>query len=193
VIFLKPMNEEEFRKHQISRDQKALDGKVKRWKQIVPATYGQKLPKLMWEYLNITDDMFIDGHFMGVVLLCAAILELLLTDQLIEHFEMTEKEVERFTLEQMVILAYRLRIITDLEKNAIDKLRQLRNPLIHANVGKISKMARQSSSTIYEGLESEFYIAPLSDESGIRVDALKYLCFTRDLTVKFYGDKTMGV
>ncbi len=45
------MNEEEFRKYQIGRDQKTLDGKVKRWKQIRPATHGQRLPKLMWEYV----------------------------------------------------------------------------------------------------------------------------------------------
>ncbi len=183
----KLLNEEEFRKYQIGRDQKTLDGKVKRWKQIRPATYGQPLPKLMWEYVTTADEMFIDGHFLGVVLLCAAVTELLLTDQLMENSGMVKDEVERFSLEQMAILAHRLRIVTDLEKGTIDELRQLRNALIHANAGKLGKMARKSYGDFYEGLETEFYLSPLSDEGGIRADALKYLCFTRDLTFKFYG------
>ena len=102
------MNEEEFRKHQENRDQKTLDGKVKRWKQIRPATYGQLLPKLMWEYVTTADEMFIDGHFLGVVLLCAAVMELLLTDQLMANSGMMKDEVEHFSLEQMAILAHRL-------------------------------------------------------------------------------------
>ena len=181
------MNEEEFRKYQIGRDQKTLDGKVKRWKQIQPATYGQPLPKLMWEYVTTADDMFIDGHFLGVVLLCAAVTELLLTDQLMTNSGMMKDEVERFSLEQMAILAHRLRIVTDLEKGTIDELRQLRNALIHANADKLGKMARRSYGNFYKGLETEFYLSPLSDESGIRADALKHLRFTRDLTFKFYG------
>jgi hypothetical protein len=181
------MNEEEFRKYQIGRDQKTLDGKVKRWKQIRPATYGEPLPKLMWEYVTTADEMFIDGHFLGVVLLCAAVTELLLTDQLMENSGMVKDEVERFSLEQMAILAHRLRIVTDPEKDTIDELRQLRNALIHANAGKLGKMARRSYGDFYKGLETEFYLSPLSDESGIRADALKHLRFTRDLTLKFYG------
>ena len=183
------MNEEEFRKHQENRDQKTLDGKVKRWKQIRPATYGQPLPKLMWEYVTTADDMFIDGQFLSVVLLSAAIAELLLADQLMARTQMTGGEIEHFGLEQMAILSHRLQILTDQEKGAIDELRKLRNALIHANAGKLGKMAKKSYGDFYEGLETEFYLSPLSDEGGIRADAFKYLCFTRDLTLKFYGAK----
>jgi hypothetical protein len=122
----------------------------------------------MWEYVTTADEMFIDGHFLGVVLLCAAVTELLLTDQLMANSGMMKDEVERFSLEQMAILAYRLRIVTDLEKGTIDDLRQLRNALIHANAGKLGKMARKSYGDFYEGLETEFYLSPLSDEGGIR-------------------------
>jgi hypothetical protein len=181
------MNEEEFRKYQISRNQKTLDGKVKRWKQIQPVTYGQPLPKLMWEYVTTADDMFIDGHFLGVVLLCAAVTELLLADQVMTRTQMTRDEMGHFGLEQMAILSHRLQILTDQEKDAIDELRKLRNALIHANAGKLGKMARKSYGDFYEGLGTEFYLFPLSDESGVRADALKYLRFTRDLTFRFYG------
>lgn len=181
------MNEEEFRRYQTIKDQKTLDGKVKRWKQIQPVTYGQRLPKLMWEYVTTADQMFIDGHFLGVVLLCAAVTELLLADQLMANSGMTRDEVERFSLEQMALLAHRLQIVTDLEKGTIDELRQLRNALIHANAGKLGKMAKKCYGDSYEGLETEFYLSPLSDEGGIRADALRYLGFIRDLTFRFYG------
>ncbi len=60
------MDEEKFRKHQVDGDQKSLDGKVRRWRQIRPAIYGQLMPKLMWEYLTTADNMFTNGHFIGV-------------------------------------------------------------------------------------------------------------------------------
>lgn len=181
------MNEVEFRRYQISRDQKTLDGKVKRWKQIRPVTYGQPLPRLMWEYVATADEMFIDGHFLGVVLLSAAVTELLLADQLMARTQMTRDEIEHFGLEQMTILSHRLQILTDQEKDAIDDFRKLRNALIHANAGKLGKMSKKSYGGFYEGLETEFYLSPPYDESGIRADALKYPCFTRDLTFRFYG------
>jgi len=181
------VNEEEFRRYQISRDQKTLDGKIKRWKQLQPVTYGQSLPRLMWEYVTTADEMFIDGHFVGVVLLCAAVTELLLADQLMTRSGMTRDEVERFSLEQMAILSHRLQIVTDQEKNTIDELRKLRNALIHANAGKLGKMATKRYGDFYEGLDTEFYLSPVSSEGGICADAFNYLQFTRNLTFKFYG------
>jgi hypothetical protein len=181
------MNEEEFRKYQITSDQKSLEEKVRRWKQLQPVTYGQPLPELMWEYVTEVDEMFKNGHFIGVVLLCAGIAELVLADQLVVKVHMDKDEVERFNLEQMAILAHRLKIVTEKEKGAIDELRRLRNALIHANAGKISKMAKRRYGDFYEGVGTEFYLFPLSKESGISADALKHLRFTRDFTSKFYG------
>jgi len=182
------MDEEGFRKYQTTRDQESLEEKVRRWKQLQPVTYGQPLPELMWGYVTTADAMFIDGHFMGVVLLCAGIIELVLADQLMTRSQMTRDEVERFNLEQMVILAHRLEFVTEEEKDAINGLRKLRNALIHANAGKISKMAKRHGD-FYGGVGMEFYLFPLSKEGGISSDALKYLRFTRDFTSKFYGAK----
>jgi len=78
----------------------------------------------------------------------------------------------------MAILSHRLQVLTDQEKDAIDELRKLRNVLIHANAGRLGNMEKKSCVSLYEELETEFYLAPLSDEGGIRADALKYLCFT---------------
>jgi hypothetical protein len=141
----------------------------------------------MWEYVTAADDMFIGGHFLGVVLLCAAVTELLLADRLMARVQMTGDEIEHFGFEQMAILSHRLQLLTVQEKGMIDELRKLRNALIHANAGKLGRMAKKCYGDFYEGLETEFYLSPLSDESGIRADALRYLGFTRDLTFRFYG------
>jgi len=185
------VKEEEFRKYQISRDEKTLDGKIERWKQIQPVTYGQQLPELIWDYLTTTDEMFIDGHFLGVILLCASIVELSLSDRLMSRIQIVTDEIERFSLEQMTILARRLGIITDQEKGNIDKLRKSRNALIHAKAGEITKMGRVwyevPPSNHSESLVRGLYLTPLSEGEGIAGDALRYLGFTRDLTFRFYG------
>lgn len=181
------MNEEKFRKYQITKDQKELEAKIKRWKQLQPVSYGQPLPQLIWDYVTAVDEMFIDGHFIGVVLLCAGITESVLADQLISKARMSRDELEHFSLEQMAILAFRLELVTAQEKGTIDGLRKLRNALIHANAGKISKMAKKYYEDSYGSRKIEFYLSPLSSDGGICADALKYLQFTRDLTFKFYG------
>ena len=43
----------------------------------------------------------------------------------------------------------------------------------HANAVRLGKIVRKPYGELYEGLETEFYLSPLSDESGIRTDALK--------------------
>jgi len=185
------MNEEEFRKYQISRDQKSLDGKLKRWNQIQPATYDTQLPELIWEYITTIDQMFIDGHFLGMILLCASIVELSLADRLMSITKIDSKESERFNLQQMAIVAHRLAIITDQEKGSVEKLRKTRNALIYAKAGTIAKMGRVwyklPSGNYSESLERSLYLTPLSEGEGIAGDALKYLTFTRDLTFRFYG------
>lgn len=181
------MAEEEFRRYQITRDQKTLEEKVRRWKQLQPVTYGQTLPQLMWDYINKAVEMFIDGHSIGAVLLCAAITELVLADRLMSTIPMTRDEVGHFSLEQMAMLAHRLEIVTDQERDTIDDLRKLRNALVHANAGKITKMAKRCYGDSYGGVELAFFLTPLSNEGGISSDVIKSLRFTRDLTFRFYG------
>ncbi len=112
--------------------------------------------------------------------------------------KMSNEEVERFSLEQMTILAHSLEIISEQEKAKIDDLRRLRNALIHANAGKISQMIRRR----YEGLGSKdfdeatkttLYLASIPVRQGISSDSLKYLLFVTDLTVKFYGEEVSEV
>ena len=60
------MKEDEFKAKQIEWDKKSLDKRVERWKQIVPATYNVPLPKLVWGYLSMADDMYIVGNYTPV-------------------------------------------------------------------------------------------------------------------------------
>lgn len=183
------MDEQEYRAKQIEWDKASLDNRVKRWKQITRATYNVPLPNLAWCYLTEADDMFIGGHFIGVILVCAGIMELVLAPQLKSRTHMTQDEVERFGLEQMVILSHRLGILDDKEAQGIDKLRKLRNALIHANTDRLDKIARKRYKEC--GLNTYDLDAGLFLETawgiGVDQDALTYLQLTRDLTVKFYG------
>ena len=88
------------------------------------------------------NDMFIRGHFMGVILISAGILELVLADQL-RSTGMTQEEVQRFGLEQMVILGRRIGILNANEAGQFNELRKLRNALIHANAGRLDQMAKK--------------------------------------------------
>ena len=178
------MNRQEFRKYLIKRDQETLEERVERGMQLPPSAYNQTLPELIWDYITEARQMFTDGYFTGVILLCAGMVELSLADQLMSKTKMTREEIERFSLEQMTILARRLEIVINQEKDTIDKLRKLRNALIHANAGKIAEMVRKrlpELSVHPPGL----YFSP--SFGGVSDDAKEYLKFTRKLALRFYG------
>jgi len=182
------MDEQEYRKRQQKWDEASLNERIKRWKKLETAYYG-KLPDLLWEYVTEADEMYINGHFMGVILLCAGILELVLTDQLKTELKLTQDEVERFRLEQMEILSHKLNI---LDKDGIQQargLRKLRNYLIHANAGQLNKMAKKKYKDWgidKHDLDAGLFLNPPWG-GGLDKEALDYLTFTRDLTMKFYG------
>lgn len=176
------MNVEQFREYLIKRDQETLEERVERGMQLPPSAYNQTLPGLIWDYITEARQMFTDGYFIGVILLCAGMVELSLADQLMSKIRMVGEEIERFSLEAMTILAHRLEIVTDKEKNTIDELRKLRNALIHANAGKIAQMARRR----WPDLPEWCYLGPF-EGTGVSGDALRHLQFTKDLTLKFYG------
>ncbi len=185
------MDEIEYRKKLVELDKTSLDERVVRWKQLIPAAYDVTLPNLAWDYITEAVNMFIRGHFTGVVLLCAGIAELVLADQLRSKSQMTEKEVERFGLEQLVILGHRLTILNDKETGQLNELRKLRNDLIHAKANRLNQRAKKTYQV--SGLDASYltaglYLYPLGG-GGIEKDALHHLLQVRDLTVKFYGEK----
>jgi hypothetical protein len=185
------MEERQFRDSVITRDRDTLVDRVKRWKQLTPATFQGSLPGLLWEYITEADDMYIGGHYIGVILLCSAILELVLADQHEIKTADASVKVKQLTFEEMICCCSQLDILDEHEKSQIDHLRKLRNALVHINAGKLLKMARKGyeiHKLKSESIVTSLYLASFG-ETGISEDALEYLTLARDITVKFYGIK----
>ncbi len=182
------MDEQEYREKQQKWDAASLDKRIERWKKIETAYYG-RLPDLLGEYVEEAVEMYINGHYMGVILLCAGVLELVLTDQLKTKLKLTQNEVERFRLEQMEILSHKLDLLDNDEVQQAKGLRQLRNYLIHANAGQLNKMANKKYKDWgidKHELNAGLFLNP-PWEGGLDKEALDYLTFTRGLTMKSYG------
>ena len=182
------MDVQEYRSRLVEWDAKSLDKRVERWKRLVPATYSVKLPNLIWDLIVEADDMFIRGHFIGVILLCAAILELLLADQLTQK-GYTRARIRKLKLEGMTKECASMSIIETCEAKEIGRIRRFRNMIIHADAGKLKEMAKKR----YEewgldlaGLDAGLYLHTPWD-GGIDRDAERFLSWTRDITVRLYG------
>ncbi|MFC2021369.1 hypothetical protein ACFLU1_06295 [Chloroflexota bacterium] len=183
------MDENEYKAQEIKWFNKSLGKRVERWKQITPATYNVPLPKLVWGYLSMMDDMYISGQFAGTIIFGASIAELILADQLHAKGSFTSTTLESAGLKRLIERGYALSILDDKETEALHNLRELRNHLIHGNVGKLTQMAKERFKV--EGpddsfLDAEFY---LNFEGGIVQDALRHLKTIRDLSVRLYGEK----
>ena len=179
------MDEKDFRAKQVEWDEKNLDRRVERWKQIVPATYDVTLPSLAWYYITKATEMYIAGHFLGVVLISAAIAEMILADKVISVMKKQSKQSEG--LDKLVKQAYKLGVLSGKEANQLSGLRNLRNCLIHANDGELSQMSRERYGTL-ERQDAGFYLVS-NWGNGLDKDALDYFTLVSNLTVKFYGEK----
>jgi hypothetical protein len=185
------MDDGEFRENLIARDRESLDDRIKRWKQIQPASYGVYLPDLLWEYIVEADDMYIRGHHIGVILLCSATLELVLKDQLIIRKVDSVVTGKTPTFEKMIDQCNKSSILSNPETSQVHSLRELRNALVHGNAGKIHQMAREYypvEQVQIDPVVTQLYLASFGGE-GISEDARKYLKLARDITIKFYGQK----
>jgi hypothetical protein len=182
------MDESKIRSELIEWDNKTLEDRVARWKQIQPATYVVSLPNLVWEYLVETDYMFIRGHDVATILLCATALELVIAHRL-KLLKNSPWNTELKFVE-MIKLARENQIVNDIEASGLNGLRELRNALTHGSISKLDKMARKNYEGfgVYnENIGPSLYLHSIGSK-GIDVDALKYLQLTRDLTLKFYGE-----
>jgi hypothetical protein len=174
------MDEQQLRERLAQLDADYLDDRVKRCMQIDPLTYRPALPDLLWEYTVEAGRLYINGHFMGVILFCAALAEIVLADQLKRKLEPTGTVPKE--LDDMTKLAWQYGIVNDDEKSQVDSLRKLRNDLIHVNVGMLTKRANQTPASWGVGL---FLVPPW--ESGIQPTALTQLTNIRNLAIRLYG------
>ena len=185
------MDEEEFREYLKKRDDETREDRVKRRSELSPVTYGGELPKLLWEYSTEAIQLYICGHFASVILWCATILELALSDKLIHNSKGTKEAIELLTLSEKTRLCHKFGIITSQEdKNNIDDIRNLRNSIIHADAGKLAKMARAYYGDVDDVISQvlpELYLGDFGE--ALKSQALKSLTFTRELTKRWYGEK----
>lgn len=140
------------------------------------------MPDLLWEYAVEAGKLYINGHFIGVILFSAAVAEIVLADQLKGKLGLTVTALKKLRLSDMIVKAHKGGVLSDHEKSQVDALRKWRNDLIHANTGKLTKRAKQTHASWGVGL----YLIPPWDE-GIQPDALTHLKNIRNLTVRFYG------
>lgn len=185
------MEEKEFREYLKKRDDETREDRVKRRSELSPVTYGRELPKLLWEYSTEAIQLYICGHFASVILWCATILELALSDKLIHNSKGTKEVIELLTLGEKTRLCHKFGIITSQEdKNNIDDVRNLRNSIIHADAGKLAKMARayyRDVDDVISQILPELYLGDFG--KALKSEALKSLTFTRELTKRWYGEK----
>ena len=186
------MDEKEFREYLKKRDDETREDRVKRRSELSPVTYGGELPKLLWEYSTEAIQLYICGHFASIILWCATILELALSDKLIHNGKGTREVIELLTLSEKTRLCHKFGIITSQEdkNNTIDDIRYLRNYIIHANAGKLAEMARTYYGDVDDVISQilpELYLGDFGEP--LKSKALKSLTFTRELTKRWYGEK----
>jgi len=183
------MDEQQYEDRLKQLDEETRSDRVQRWGELSHIVYVKALPKLLWEYSAQAIQLYINGNFGAVILCCASMFELILADQLINRGKISEKKVSKFNLEEKTRICRKLGIITAEDEKNIDGLRKFRNDIIHVNTGKLAEMAKKSygdvDADLYEHLP-ELYLSNLG--GGIQSQALEYFEFTRELTVRWYGE-----
>ncbi len=184
------MDGNEFREYLKKRDAETLEDRVKRRSELSPAAYVGEMPRLLWEYSAEAIHLYICGHFPAVILWCASILELALEDKLIASGKGTGEVIELLSLAEKTRLCRKFRIITAGDKKGIDRMRDLRNSITHANAGRLGEMARAHYSDVGGALSDVLPSLYLGDfGSTISSKALEVLSFSRELIKQWYGEK----
>ncbi len=182
------MNDNEFRENLKKRDAETLEDRIARRNELSPIEYRGGLPQLIWDYSGQAIDMYISGHFVGVLFLSATMVELALADALVRNFKATQEVVECLTLDEKTRLCRKFGIINGDDKRSIDTLRQIRNALTHANAGKLTEIAKSFYSSVDDVILQVLPSLYLGNFGGsMKSQALKFLEFTRRLTWRWYG------
>jgi len=182
------MNDGEFREQLKKRDIETLEERVARRNELGSMKYGVSLPQTIFDYIVCAKDMYISGHFIAAILTSTTIVELALANRLVEAGKATYEVVECLTLAEKTNLCYKFRMIDRNDKKRIDRLRDIRNALAHANVGKLTKEAKRYYSTADEAILQVLSSLYLSDfGAALKSDALECLKFARSLTQRWHG------
>lgn len=175
------MDEEEFRKLLIKQCEKDLDDRVKRWRQLDPITYdGRLAPNLVGDYSREATRLFIDGYYLGALLLCAGIAEMVLADQL----KKKGADLPKY-LSQKIDECQQEGILNDVETGQLHALTKLRNDIIHVNPEQLIERGKGSFEESVVGPSPTNYLRPFFG-GPIDEDTLAYLKTIMNLIVKLY-------
>jgi len=117
-------------------------------------------------------------------------LELVLGDKLLSEGKGKKEIIELLNLREKTALCRRYEIIDKEESKMINKVRESRNAIVHANIGRLTEMAKKSYGDVGDELFEHlpgFFLSNLGGE--IQSKALEYLEFTRTLSERLYGEK----
>ncbi|WP_322354257.1 hypothetical protein [Dehalococcoides sp.] len=184
------MNEQQFRDHLIESDHKSIDSRISRWKRLTPAVYSA-LPKLLFPYLAEAVDMFIRGHFIGAILMTAAILEITLKNELTRLNIYTETKAVKTCLKDLIEKSYAVAILNEAQYQKSLKLNDQRNALIHVKHKELNNIAniRYEKWGLAElELDAGLYLTSTWND-GIEKDAEEFLKLTRDITANLFGSE----
>lgn len=185
------MNNQQYEDRLKKLDDETRPDRVRRWGELSHIAYVEALPELLWEYSAQAIQLYINGNFGVVIIWCATMLELALGGKLISEGKGTKEVIELLNLREETALCSRYKIIDKEESKMIGKVRESRNAIVHANVGKLAEMAKKSYGDVGDELFEHlpgFFLSNLG--GGIQSQALKYIEFTRKLAARLYDENS---
>jgi hypothetical protein len=184
------MNKQQREERLKKLDEESRSDRAQRWGEISHIAYIETLPELLWEYSAQAIHLYMNGNFGVVIIWCATMLELALGGKLISEGKGTKEVIELLSLREKTALCRQYEIINKEESKMIDKVRESRNAIVHANVGKLAEMAKKSYGDVGDEILEhlpELFLGNLG--GGIQSQALKYIKFTRKLAASLYDEK----
>lgn len=115
------------------QDRKTLENRIDRWLS-GGSYYSEQIQVLVDCFYDEAFKMFVQGHFVGTILLCAFVTEAVLRTQTGKKGNARLEELAKDALERG--------LINDEQKQSIDWLRKLRNAIAHADPGSLSTFER---------------------------------------------------
>jgi hypothetical protein len=184
------MDDRQFRDYLKKADDESREDRVRRRSELSVVTIVGKYPDLMWDYSCEVIQLYICGYFTSVILWCAGVLESVLADQLIVNGKAAKEVIELLSLDEKSRLCHGFEIITKQDKKSIDRIRVLRNDIIHANAGNLAKRAQTYYGDVDTPISKALPSLYLGNFDGsMKSQALNALKYTHELLSRWYGEK----
>jgi hypothetical protein len=112
----------------VENDVRTLGQRTQRLAELGNPDYSRVYPPI-YEYLQELDKLYIDGHFMGVIVFSGIIIEHILRSKLFDI--VSEHVVETASLGRLGSMAKRRKLITNISFERLNIVKEMRNTLVH--------------------------------------------------------------